>query len=492
MNVADLFVNLGIKGTDQTVGALSGVSKELKNTASLSLEAKAAILGAMYATQRLFSESSQAGTNLTNFNSILGVSAKTLQQYQFAARQAGVSNQEVEGTFKALQGTMTKTLMGKGAPAGLAQVANLTGGITPDDIRKFAEQPQLLIKKLQEYAKKEKNAGLRNEVLRSFGVGDNFIAALNRNAFTDQQLAKAPTYSDSEIAALDKANIAWSNLGTKIQMAVGHFNAMHGGQLVKDIAEITDRVLKLADAFIKLADKLKIFQGIGKAFEGWKMIFDGISSGVDKISAAQSEGKSGVGELAKEASGVVGELVKGFIANKVIDAQQADRGFGDAGVFDSIVKDLFGEKAKPSDKIPEKAMQDKPGTQQKPIVVEPAKQAPAGLSPKSDSAAGNNKPVSFAPKPETLRTPSQVATQKPDLRLVPPPAPVMKITPNISPAAVPAGQKDAGSGDTVQNIEVNQTLNFTHDGADSKKTGESVKKAVQDAFRQRSAQMQVN
>lgn len=283
--VGELFVNLGIKGGDKTLGTISGASKGLKDTASKGWEAKVAIVGAMYALERLFAASGARGTELTNLNAILGGSTKTLQQYQWAAQQVGVSNGEVEASFKTLQSSMTKTATGMGvAPAGMRNVSLLTGNdISSDMIKKFAAQPQLLVARLQEYAQKETNIGLRNEVLRSFGIGDGMISALARNAFRPDVMAKAPTYSEAEIKSLDRANIAWSNLSTKIEMAVGHFNAMHGGALVRDISMIVDKVVKMTEAFVKLSDKIHLFKALGMVFEGWGIIFDSITAGVEAV-----------------------------------------------------------------------------------------------------------------------------------------------------------------------------------------------------------------
>lgn len=293
MDIGSLFLNLGIKGSEKTVGALTNVKKGLGEVGSMSLEAKAGIIAAMYALEQLFATSGKAGTDLTNFNAVTGESVKTLQQYQYAARQVGVSNQDVEGSFKALQSTMTKTLLGEGGPKGLARVSLLTGGISDKDIQEYAKDPAKLIQRLQQYASKETNVGLRNETLKSFGLGENMIAALSRNAFNPNVLKKAPTYSDNEVKQLDKANIAWSNLGNKIQMAVGHFNAMHGGQLVGDISKIVDQVVKLSEAFVKLSEKLHLFEGIGKIFSGWTKIFQGVTSGVDALTGAVTEPKKG-------------------------------------------------------------------------------------------------------------------------------------------------------------------------------------------------------
>jgi len=369
--VGELFVNLGIKGADKTLGAIEGVKGGLKDTASMSLEAKAAIVGAMYALERLFQTSGAAGTGLRNFNALVGVGAKELQQYQYAARQVGVSNESVAGTFKNLQGAMSKVLMGESAPKGLGLVAGMTGGINPSDIADYAKNPALLLQRLQEYALKDQNIGRRNEVLKSFGLGDDMVSALARNAFNNGSLSKAPTYSDREINALDRANIAWSNLATHIEMAVGHFNAMHGGQLVRDITLITDKILKLTEALIIFADKIKVFDAISKVMGVTADVIGAVTPGGAVMNWRDRVDKS-------------------FF--NLWDAT-APKAHG----FDSQIEDQLGQ---------------------------------------------------------------------------------------IKPIWAGGFQK------TSPNVNINQNLHFQHDGKDHKRTGDSVKKSIQDAYRQMSAQGQ--
>lgn len=315
MQIGELFLNLGIKGTDKTVGALTGVKKGLSETASLSLEAKAGIVGAMYALEQLFATSGRAGTNLANFNALTGESVQTLQKYQYAGRQVGITNEEVASSFKGLQSQLTQAaFLGKGGPAGLARVSGiLKENFSQKDIQNFAAHPELLIQKLQEYAQKEKNVGLRNETLKTFGLGEGFISSLTRNAYRPDVLNKAPTYSDKEVGQLDKANIAWSNLGNKIEMAVGHFNAKHGGALVSDISKIVDQVVKLTNAFVVLLEKLKLFQGIGKVFEGWTKIFTGITQSVTAVSKDKNGILSGLLTEGKNIGGGAVDAVKGAL-----------------------------------------------------------------------------------------------------------------------------------------------------------------------------------
>lgn len=277
MNIAELFVNLGIKGSEKTIGALGGVKKGLGEVSAMSLEAKAGILAAMYGLERMMAASGAAGTGLTNFAALTGLSSQTLQRWQYAARQAGVSGEELTGSLKAVQNSMTNMLLGKGAPEGLGIVAKAVGF---DPAR--ARDSFYVMEQLQKAAQAlPKDVG--NNVLKSFGLSDGTISAMRRNAFNPAAFAKADIYSSKEQGSLDKSNIAWSNLGDKIEKAIGHFNAAHGQALVKDITKIADEIFKLIGAFEKFAEKIKLFDVIGQIFKGWGIIFDGLNSGIDKL-----------------------------------------------------------------------------------------------------------------------------------------------------------------------------------------------------------------
>lgn len=291
MNIAELFVNLGIKGADKTVGTLGSIKKGMGELGSTSIETKAAILGAMYGLERMMAISGAAGTNLTNFTALTGKSAQDLQKWQFAARQAGVGADEMAGSVKSVQNSMANMLLGKGAPEGIALLSKAVGGLDPTKYRDTFYMLTQLQKGMQLMAPE-----MGNMVGKSFGLSEGTIAAMRRNMFTPEMLAKAPTYSDKEIGSLDKSNIAWSNLNNKIQMAFGHFNAKHGQGMVGDISKTVDQVFKLAEAFEKLSEKIKLFQIIDEIFKGWGLIFEAIGAGVDKLNELTGKGSTKPGD----------------------------------------------------------------------------------------------------------------------------------------------------------------------------------------------------
>ncbi len=369
MKIGELFVGLGVKGSEQSIKAVGNVKSGLGEVKSMSLEAKAAIVGVVYALEKMMSQSAQMGTALTNFNALTGMSAKELQQWQYAARQVGVSGDEMTSSLKSVQGAMAQMLMGQGAPAGMAMLANKVGF---DPAR--ARDTLYVMQQLQKLAQAVPQ-DVGNQMLKSFGLSEGTIAAMRRNAFRPEVFAKAPVYGDKETGQLDRVNVAWSNLGQKIQMAFGHFTAKHGMQLVSDLTKITDGVVKLAEALQKVAEQYKIFGAIAK---------------LANFTAEALESKPGT-----------------LLGEKHLEKK---------------VWDWFTMKGK---------------KQANPYA------AIEGIKPIWDS---NN----FA-------------------------APAMKQT---------------GAPTEKQDIEVNQTMIFQHDGKDAKKTGESVNKAVKDAYRQMQAQGQ--
>lgn len=503
------------------------VSHGLEQTASTSLEVKAAILGATYALEQFFSKSGQAGTNLTNFNALTGVSTQTLQQYQYAARQAGVSNEQTAATFLALQNSMTKLRQGEAAPKGFVDVARLTGGFSSGDVDKFMQNPDLLLQKLQVYAQKQKNVGVRNDYLKSFGLDESTIAALSRGAFATDKLKKASTYSEREVQSLDKANIAWSNLNNQFQMAIGHFNALHGQQLVKDASIMIDVVLKLASALVNLADKIHFFEILGKGFNEVGQAADAImpiffqfgnalgslsknGTFINDIGRGFAEIEGDAASAAKfileigaaftqvaQQTGTLGKLVDDFqmvesIASDVLtiienigSAVSQDLGLNLVGSFqavEAVVKTInlilegWGEIFSGI-----KSATSFAANLSKPGEGPAAKEVVSNLLPSSQDIMGW---LSGHPK-EMNDAGVFNSTAIKDMT-----------TPTVSPAAV-ATQKalqqsvdQSTSSSAVQNINVDQTLNFQGNGQNAQDAAAIHRKAIENAFRQLPSQIQ--
>lgn len=266
-SVGDLFVDLGVKGSDKTLGALTETKKGMGELASTSLEARAAMVAAAYAFERLMSSSSNYGTSLKNSNLLLGTSTKDLQKYQYAARVAGASVEELNGSFKRLSDIANNIHLGKGAPESLKSI-NMLLGKDAIDARRIDDLPYM-VQKLQQVATNTKlPPGLRRHFLEDMLGSDNMVAAVVKQGFSSQILNAAPVYSPGQIAQLDKARSTWEKIAIQVERIIGNFNSRHGVQLADEIGGIVTSLGKFAEAADALAERLKVFEGFAIVMSG--------------------------------------------------------------------------------------------------------------------------------------------------------------------------------------------------------------------------------
>lgn len=273
VQLSEFFISLGVKSSEKTIAALSGVRQGLGGIRDISLEAKAAILGAVYALERLMSSSANQGASLSNLTTFLGLSSgKQLQQWQYAAKQAKVSTEEFNSSLKSVYDKMTQMRLSKGAPEGINFMPGFDVNRAYNDVFYVLDQAKKLANS------KTVDIPTQDFILKNFGLSENMVAAMRKGVFNDKNFKAAPFYSDSEIKKLNDVSILWDNLETKVEMFFGHFTAENGKGIVKNISDITTQVLKLSVAFEKLLENAHAFKLIKDSFSGWNTILDSINN----------------------------------------------------------------------------------------------------------------------------------------------------------------------------------------------------------------------
>lgn len=267
MTIAELFINIGVKGADVSAKALSGVKEGVGEVASSSLAAKAAIIGVVYGLEQLMAHSAQQGMALQQFANFTGLSTERLQRWQYAARQSGVSAEEMAGSFKGVQSAMTDMATGKGAPSGMGILARAVGF----DSSK-ARDTFYVMEKLKEFAKIAP-PDLGNSVLKSFGLSEATIQFLRTTKVDLDKIKPSSIYDTTEIERLAKINVAWSNLWNRFEMVIGHLNAQHGGVLIgalgkslESLVGVVERLIRVSEKFPNLAKAVLL---VSVAFAAW-------------------------------------------------------------------------------------------------------------------------------------------------------------------------------------------------------------------------------
>lgn len=340
MQAGELFVSLGVKGSEKTLGALTSIVHRMDEAKGMSLEAKAAIVGAVYAFEHMMAKSSQVGTDLTNFSLLTGQSAANLQKWQWAAMQAGDRSEDFTKSVLSMQNAINKMVVNKSAPEFFGMISKNMNKAGDLDLARFQKDSFYAMSKVQEAAqnmRKNMQGSLATYMLKSLGLGDTTIAAMYRNAFRPEMIAKAPHYSESQIKSLDRANIAWANLGNQIELAFGRFNAQEGVKLVSDITKITTAVIQLTEAFVHFAEKIKIFTFISEGMQGIATGLQGIGTVFDYFFGNKQD--------QAKASNKISDFTHGFkdvLAPESGMERQAPHGFNLGHLFDGF-KSIMGQ-----------------------------------------------------------------------------------------------------------------------------------------------------
>lgn len=338
MEIAELFVNLGVKGDGTLKKALVETKSGLGEAKDMSLEMKAGILGAMYALEQFMSKSMAAGNGIMQFSNYTGMSTDMLQRWQYLLRQSGVGAEEATSSLEGLQKIMYQMRAGLSNPAGSYRVSEVLGGNIDWD--KAKNDMGYMMDKLREYARLETDIPRRNDVLSSFNMSHGMIGSLATSKVDLNKISPGEMYSKGQSESLQKAGVAWANMWNHVEKSLGKFNAKHGPALATQISAITDQVLKMLEAFDRLAEKLEIFKLIGEAFKGWGLIFDGINSVVGKVADASSKdgvakglGKSamdGYKNLVSGTTGIgasIGQVIGSSIKQQMITGKENEQKF---------------------------------------------------------------------------------------------------------------------------------------------------------------------
>ena len=249
MKVADLFVNIALKGADTVGKGLGFASKGMKDLVSTSLEAKVAVAGVIYGLERLTGWASQAGMDLTKFSTVTGLSAQELQKWQYMANKYDVTAEEMSTTIRNLQNELVNIATGASSGEGFGRL-----GI---DITK-AKDAFDVFQQLTEKAKTG-NPAIMSNLMKSAGISDNMFQMMRMVNFERDKMSKNFGISDKEIDQLTRVNKQWKDFWYTLRSFGLHAVAKEGSLAVKELSESFKYLLRGIDYVTKLE---KQFHGL--------------------------------------------------------------------------------------------------------------------------------------------------------------------------------------------------------------------------------------
>ena len=250
MTVAELFVNIGLKGADQTGKALKDIQGGMKEVGSSGLAVKAAIFGVIYGIERMTEAAATAGSDLEKFNAVTGLSLRTMQEFQHIGTKFNVGRNEIMGAVVALQQLQQQFRTFGTLPQGFALL-----GINPN------QDPFEMLKKLADLSKTMDPQKFAF-AMRAAGISDNITQMLRRMDFDRDRLG-APIKSEDQLESLARTRQEIDQLHERFASLAQDVTAKYGPMIYKGIEDAFSGVEKLVHIFEKIDKSTK---GIGELF----------------------------------------------------------------------------------------------------------------------------------------------------------------------------------------------------------------------------------
>jgi hypothetical protein len=259
LKLAELFVELKIKGADDVSRALKNLKSGMGDVESGALGVIGAVSGIVagvaagaYAFKKFGEQSNQTGFELEKFRDLTGDSAADLQNWQLLALKAGASADDMKDSMYGARQKISDLMLGKGPPGNLGALVNLTGF----DVNKIHDL-NYVMGRIQNLAQQTKGKPYAMNLLNDLVSNKNVQFALMQNTPLSTA-GPQHAYTEREANRLKNMKIQWGLLADEISKTFGHLNSKFGPSVLKDIVSLTHSLLKLVEALAGLAEKFSV------------------------------------------------------------------------------------------------------------------------------------------------------------------------------------------------------------------------------------------
>lgn len=264
MQLASLFVKVGLNGQDSVIAGLSKIK--------MSTAVAGVTVGALV-TQltRMTEKAVQTAMALDQYATFTGKSSQELQKLSFELGQTGVGMGELQGTLQALEKQRTDMLLGRGYNPAFVLL-----GIDP------RTDPVKMLEELRDRVGKIQDPNIAKALANQLGISDKLFYSLTKNNRELDTFGNKLLMTDKERNSLFKLNREWQTFLWYIEAIENKIIALIADSWLADLAsEIINIVRFLGDIGAKIdefANKhplLKaLFDALEMAFSPLKMVPD--------------------------------------------------------------------------------------------------------------------------------------------------------------------------------------------------------------------------
>jgi hypothetical protein len=344
----DFYVNLGLKGSEDSQRKLDKQNDSFKDLKKVSTEAKLAILAMLYGVERMVSQYGAAGQEVQNFSTITDIASQKLLAYEAQAQKVGAANGELSSTFDKLQQQMFGVMTGSGVPPWLATITGTLQGMgvqfSPEERKNTAQawgaNPDLFFQRMSQFANnKILDHWKTTNVLREMGFSDNIIAGMMQHKFDPAAIqgAMGQVWSDGTVKNLAKVNSEWVNMGLNFKKFMGTITGNEFPRFVGDLSKVATELERIGYDLDKIGQKTGFFAGFDDLTKQININLKGID---DLLNKKYAKGAGEVFGFHRTAGGLMGTNMTNRIS--IVIHAAGDQGAKIGRIVKTEVLDVMG------------------------------------------------------------------------------------------------------------------------------------------------------
>ena len=257
MKLADLYIDVDVKGDKETGKRLEKTNNWLKDIKDSAVGAVGAVRGALGWLNNFAADSLSAGMALQQFANLTGLSTEELQKWRYWAQQSGVSADAMDASIKNIQRSMAQLKLHGNVPEGFRVIAEAEG-ITDQDVN----DPYEILRKIRHYALTHNRNAAEKAVtdrLLSGAIGNEQVeGALLSSHFDPNSTPRGQMFSKDQERTLASLSVRLQNLITHWQHRQGFTVAKFGPEVMTDIEKAAAGFEHLADALARVAKEYHV------------------------------------------------------------------------------------------------------------------------------------------------------------------------------------------------------------------------------------------
>jgi len=255
VNIAELFVTIGLNGNKKTEKDLNKVGNEMKGLSKRALGLFTAIAGISYGLTALSKNAFGTGVGLTKFSNLTGQSVETLQRWQYILRQSSVSAEEVTQNVQQIAQAMAEMTRTGNFSGEFLRIAEITN-IDPSKL----EDTFYLLEKFREFTRSGLPTSQINSILGTL-LSQDVIQGLRTNDMTLDQVPKSAITSDRQAKSLQQAMVRFDNFQKNLEKSVGSVLAKVGPKLATALENLVPVIARLTETILNFLTRFAQFFG---------------------------------------------------------------------------------------------------------------------------------------------------------------------------------------------------------------------------------------